>query len=581
MASPALTPRAPLGAPLHRAARAHRRRRASKTNVRARAYPGGGGLQSPRWFIPERDLDLGDVGDDVEDLQLALGVQKTDGIYGRDTAEAVEAWQVMNGLAPTGYFGPKSRAAFIMNSEPISGLAAPARLDLAMAPTSSAPPPPPSVVASPSHVPAYVPVYVPSQTARGVGVANGGGAPMMNVASTGGGGVVAALVVGAAVAYAASERAAADGFLGSAWRSFLGAIRGDVEDDAYYPPGRAGVAAAAAAAAAAEEEEARFRTRGMGGSFPLEYAYAANEPRAAAVSVDAYEYASARQPVMAASSGGGGGGGGWVGKDGFTKDAAEFVQPTILTPEAKAARLEELSTRFVDRRAKANGAGKESETIVVKPPTGDAAPPPPQKKKIYTVADFRTPAQAVEAAARVKAASNTSVSSVGPDGRIVPASSPSAMAKMAEYEKTMNATGAGGDVAKNAGAKNAAETPAAARTVPASSPSAMAKFMEYERAAEKAVKDAFANSGLDKGAIEFSKLFPKDLFAGKSFGKGLESEEMKKAALERELRDVAERTKNEMESWEAISEIAAAYEVDEKLLREVLKEGERLAEDGL
>ena len=307
MASPALTPRAPLGAPLHRAARAHRRRRASKTNVRARAYPGGGGLQSPRWFIPERDLDLGDVGDDVEDLQLALGVQKTDGIYGRDTAEAVEAWQVMNGLAPTGYFGPKSRAAFIMNSEPISGLAAPARLDLAMAPTSSAPPP--SVVASPSHVPAYVPVYVPSQTARGVGVANGGGAPMMNVASTGGGGVVAALVVGAAVAYAASERAAADGFLGSAWRSFLGAIRGDVEDDAYYPPGRAGVAAAAAAA---EEEEARFRTRGMGGSFPLEYAYAANEPRAAAVSVDAYEYASARQPVMAASSGGGGGGGGWV-----------------------------------------------------------------------------------------------------------------------------------------------------------------------------------------------------------------------------------------------------------------------------
>jgi len=262
------------------------------------------------------------------------------------------------------------------------------------------------------------------------------------------------------------------------------------------------------------------------------------------------------------------------------------VQPTILTPEAKAARLEELSTRFVDRRAKANGAGKESETIVVKPPTGDAAPPPPQKKKIYTVADFRTPAQAVEAAARVKAASNTSVSSVGPDGRIVPASSPSAMAKMAEYEKTMNATGAGGDVAKNAGAKNAgaknaAETPAAARTVPASSPSAMAKFMEYERAAEKAVKDAFANSGLDKGAIEFSKLFPKDLFAGKSFGKGLESEEMKKAALERELRDVAERTKNEMESWEAISEIAAAYEVDEKLLREVLKEGERLAEDGL
>lgn len=308
----------------------------------------------------------------------------------------------------------------------------------------------------------------------------------------------------------------------------------------------------------------------------MEYAYAANEPRAAAVSVDAYEYASARQPVMAASSGGGGGGGGWVGKDGFTKEAAEFVQPTILTPEAKAARLEELSTRFVDRRAKANGAGKESETIVVKPPMGDAAPPPPQKKKIYTVADFRTPAQAAEAAARVKAASNTSVSSVGPDGRIVPASSPSAMAKMAEYEKTMNATGAGGDVAKNA-----AETPAAARTVPASSPSAMAKFMEYERAAEKAVKDAFANSGLDKGAIEFSKLFPKDLFAGKSFGKGLESEEMKKAALERELRDVAERTKNEMESWEAISEIAAAYEVDEKLLREVLKEGERLAEDGL
>ena len=73
-------------------------------------------------------------------------------------------------------------------------------------------------------------------------------------------------------------------------------------------------------------------------------------------------------------------------------------------------------------------------------------------------------AEAAEAAARVKAASNTSVSSVGPDGRIVPASSPSAMAKMAEYEKTMNATGAGGDVAKNAGAKNAAETPAAANT---------------------------------------------------------------------------------------------------------------------
>ncbi len=67
-----------------------------------------------------RDLTVGSTGDDVTCLQNALitkgmlNIPSATGYFGNLTKNAVASWQASAGVTPTlGYFGPKSRAAFV------------------------------------------------------------------------------------------------------------------------------------------------------------------------------------------------------------------------------------------------------------------------------------------------------------------------------------------------------------------------------------------------------------------------------------------------------------------------------------
>lgn len=65
------------------------------------------------------DLEEGDQGDDVKDLQKTLASDPsvfpsglTTGFFGRLTEEGVKKFQEKHGISSTGYFGPKSRKFF-------------------------------------------------------------------------------------------------------------------------------------------------------------------------------------------------------------------------------------------------------------------------------------------------------------------------------------------------------------------------------------------------------------------------------------------------------------------------------------
>ena len=73
---------------------------------------------------PKRDLGLGDIGSDVENLQRAIGMKTLDGVYGEDTVSAVKAWQEANRIEATGFFGPKSRSVIRKNRAVMSPNAA-------------------------------------------------------------------------------------------------------------------------------------------------------------------------------------------------------------------------------------------------------------------------------------------------------------------------------------------------------------------------------------------------------------------------------------------------------------------------
>lgn len=71
---------------------------------------GEGGSRAPgdagaKFDPPKRDLGLGDIGSDVENLQRAMGMKMFDGVYGEDTVAAVKKWQEANRIQPTGFFG--------------------------------------------------------------------------------------------------------------------------------------------------------------------------------------------------------------------------------------------------------------------------------------------------------------------------------------------------------------------------------------------------------------------------------------------------------------------------------------------
>jgi peptidoglycan hydrolase-like protein with peptidoglycan-binding domain len=51
--------------------------------------------------------------DDIKKIQKALGKIRVDGIFGRQTHEAVKAFQVRTGLVADGEVGPMTWAALI------------------------------------------------------------------------------------------------------------------------------------------------------------------------------------------------------------------------------------------------------------------------------------------------------------------------------------------------------------------------------------------------------------------------------------------------------------------------------------
>ena len=66
------------------------------------------------WFVGNyqftRDLFMGIWGNDVIELQKRLGIAPTWGGFGPQTYAKLKAWQAINNLPATGYFGPLSRA---------------------------------------------------------------------------------------------------------------------------------------------------------------------------------------------------------------------------------------------------------------------------------------------------------------------------------------------------------------------------------------------------------------------------------------------------------------------------------------
>lgn len=65
-----------------------------------------------------RTIRRGSKGDDVRELQRLLGGLTVDGIFGRKTEAALEAYQAANGLKPDGICGPLTWAALTGQQQP-------------------------------------------------------------------------------------------------------------------------------------------------------------------------------------------------------------------------------------------------------------------------------------------------------------------------------------------------------------------------------------------------------------------------------------------------------------------------------
>jgi putative chitinase len=61
-------------------------------------------------------LKRGSKGEDVKRIQILLGLSNPDGIFGKNTEDAVRQWQKKNGLKEDGIIGPKTLELMFQNS---------------------------------------------------------------------------------------------------------------------------------------------------------------------------------------------------------------------------------------------------------------------------------------------------------------------------------------------------------------------------------------------------------------------------------------------------------------------------------
>ena len=375
-----------------------------------------------RFTPPKRDIGLGDIGSDVENLQRAVGMKVLDGVYGVDTVEAVKAWQRANGVEPTGFFGPKSRAAMRKSGRGVvvdlGSVAAPTA-----APSTSNQRQQPELPRPPAASTVYgTRKVVDAPTAPPAGATSGGGktpGPVVNVA--------AAALIGGGVAWAAYEsQRDPRGIVGVADRVSIKAhdvlARSGLDVEGVKPKVDAAGRSLRAATLGAwrrlsgwfHQDEDDVETDGLTGVGPF----------GAVIEADYTEVVDdedEEEEEGAATRGRWPGAGDWrkagvrtgsLADDASfeTRPAVDFVRPTVLTAEERNARVSEMVRGYSERHARdARGAvpGPVMVDMKVSPPSAPAAP--------------RAAAERVEPTPPAAAGGPSD----GP--RTIPASSPSAM----------------------------------------------------------------------------------------------------------------------------------------------------------
>ena len=387
------------------------RPRGSATTTRA-FLPG---QPRPHFRAPKFARDLGEwsTGADVQDLQRALGTYRQDGIYGGETIAAVKLWQRANDISPTGYFGPVSRAKWAKTN----GGVRPAWISTAPAVVVE----PPRAAPRPGAPRAFDPV---------------------------GPALLGAFVI-AACASAKTKHAEDPTFVEDlanavktraigAWATAKAAAREIREGVPAFVPEGPGSSSATVADAMAADEGAETKAWSLWGGGPVEPGFEPGfEPGYFGSGAKSKKTTSALLNFSAARTAARGDAAGRASVDDFdTLDSAGFVRPSEYDVEERRARLEELDKKFRERRearfAALGGEEKAAEWAANAPPPPPAAPPPPAP------VDVSAP---VVGEANETAGKATTMPRTLP--KVVPASSPSAMAAYERMVKELEAAEAG------------------------------------------------------------------------------------------------------------------------------------------
>ena len=369
-------------------------RRAATVVPRA-ALPGSRGhFRAPKFT---RDLGEWSTGKDVQDLQKALGTYRQDGIFGQETVAAVKLWQRANDVEATGYFGPISRAKWSQTN----GGVRPAWNGTASAVVVAPPAAAPIVTVKPSTFnftgPAILGGFVlaaflkaQDDPARWVEDVVDDAADKVRAACS--------LLTGKSASDAGVESAGAEEPWAMDFDAMPEAIVEKAKDWKEYE----------------NEADTRVWSWGApsfsGGSKP-------NPKLNVAVA------ASMRGPSMAEDL-----------ANFDTLDFSDFARPSEVDPDERRARLAELDQKFRERReqgAKAVTAFAAASA----PPPAPSTPPPPAPVDIS--------APAVPSAAAATAAEGETLARAGTMPRtlpkVIPASSPSAMAAYEKMVKELEA----------------------------------------------------------------------------------------------------------------------------------------------